>query len=631
MEQQQIKVKFSVTTKLLISVVLLLFTVILFLNISTIFLVTEDKRAYTYQAQSTETILISREFMNKVKRSLDLSRLALGSIDPFKPVQPHQETTIRAMLNNQSEVPFLQLGVLNTNTFEVKTLTHVRGNNWLKDSDLQEEDFKLTAEQIKIATPQLLDHAYSFINVSSVSKTPVIAVLLADIKYKSNNAGLPISVAYTPLNGFGMEGKGSNLTITDREGWVLFDNDPAAFFNKKNISDDALFGIATASKLTAGAQEYESQQTSYLGSYVRPGFDLVVLTRIEKRKAMRATYTLAERYFLLGIMATAGAIIFAILFAKTMTAPLGRLYQATKEVSEGNFNIELKINARDEIGALAGSFVTMSRKIKELIQESIRKVHLENELAIASTVQQTLIPPPKYENDFISIYSQYKSADQCGGDWWGFFGTQDKLCLMIADATGHGLPSALITASARSCVSVLHKLAQEDPEFSFSPGAMLSYANRVVFDAASGKIMMTFFTAVIDFTKKTLTYANAGHNPAWLFKKENDKYSLKSLMSVGQRLGEALDVPGYEEKTVPISPGDILFLYTDGLLEGTNSAGEMYGKSRARRTVEASVGQGPENIINTLMKDFMSHNGTKALDDDISLAVAKILPKGLIT
>ena len=84
---------------------------------------------------------------------------------------------------------------------------------------------------------------------------------------------------------------------------------------------------------------------------------------------------------------------------------------------------------------------------------------------------------------------------------------------MIADATGHGFPSALITAAARSCFSVMHKLAQEDPEFSFSPAAMLSYANRVIYDASLAKIMMTFFIGVIDFSSGKLTYASAGHNP----------------------------------------------------------------------------------------------------------------------
>ncbi|MBI3535338.1 MAG: SpoIIE family protein phosphatase, partial [Deltaproteobacteria bacterium] len=567
MEQQLFNVKFSVTTKLLLSVVLLLIVIILFLNLSTLHLVSEDKRAYVYQSQSTEALLISREFLSRVKRSVDTLRLALGSFDPQKPIMPTHKANINAILNNQSDIAWLSIGFIQTDAPSVKVLVDSQKEGAMQEFEIQASDLKISDELLKVAHAQLLQHGFAFLNLSQIGKTPFLAILLADLKLQTQD-GMPCAIGYISLKGFGVDAKSSNLTITDREGWVLFDNDPTHFFNKKNISDDSLWGIAVKSKLSTGAQEYTHQQIDYLGSYVLPGMDLITLSRIEKRKAMRATYALAERYLLLGLMATAGAIIFAILFAKTMTAPLSRLYQATKEVGAGNFNVDLNIKSKDEIGALSDSFVAMSRKIKELILESIRKVHLENELAIASTVQQTLIPPTKFENERIQISSLYRSADQCGGDWWGFFEAKDKLCLMIADATGHGLPSALITASARSCVSVLNKMAQVDPQFDFSPATMMSFANRAVHEAATGKIMMTFFMAVVDYNKKTLSYANAGHNPVWLFKNNAGKYAFQSLMSKGLRLGEGYDVPAYEEKTVPLSEGDVLFLYTDGILEG---------------------------------------------------------------
>jgi sigma-B regulation protein RsbU (phosphoserine phosphatase) len=199
---------------------------------------------------------------------------------------------------------------------------------------------------------------------------------------------------------------------------------------------------------------------------------------------------------------------------------------------------------------------------------------------------------------------------------------------MISDATGHGLPSALITAAARSCFSVMHKLAQEDPDFTFSPSAMLSYANRVIYDTAMGQIMMTFFVGVVDFKQKTLTYSSAGHNPPWLFKHEGGNYTLKSLAAVGQRLGESRDAPPFEEKSMSIDPKDILFLYTDGLTEGKDAGGEMYGKKRVRKMVEANLSAGPETVVKNLIADFLKHNGEKPLDDDVTIATAMILGTG---
>lgn len=628
MEQQQIKVSFSLGTKLLFSVVSLLVIVIAFLNASTIVLLTKDKRAYTFQSQSTEAVLVGREFVNLVQGAIDTLRLSLASINPSQPVTAQQVNALQSVLRNQTSVMAVDLQLVDVNTGELTALAHSASEASLEQVGFKPEELALPVDLTGARINELLEKGYSLVHLNQVGKSPLLAVVLADVNLKNHPQGLPISIGWVSLRGMGSEVKGSRVTVADRGGWVLFDSDPAALLTQTQILGDPLFQAAVKNPLANGAQEYDHDGTKLLGSYVKPGLDLVVLTRTEWRKAMRATYAMTEKFVLLGLMAVGAAVIFAILFAKRLTAPIQNLYTATREVASGNFEVNLEAKSRDEIGALTGSFVAMSRKINDLIQESMQKVVLENELAIASTVQQTLIPPPKFRNDFIDISSHYQAASQCGGDWWGFFGVDRKICVMIADATGHGLPSALITASARSCFSVMHKLAQEDPEFSFSPGAMLAYANRVVHDAASGQIMMTFFTGVIDFEAGTLTYASAGHNPPWLFTKENGKYALKSLTAIGQRLGESRDVPIYEEKTVSIQPSDVLFLYTDGIMEGKSLNGEMYGKKRVRKLVEGQIDKGPDQVLKTLVGDFLQHNDGKSLDDDITLAVARITQLG---
>src|SRR6185436_18226031 len=155
--------------------------------------------------------------------------------------------------------------------------------------------------------------------------------------------------------------------------------------SRDNISSYPLFLTAKSSKVTNGVQEFDYSGTHFLGSYLNPGLNLIVLTKAEWRRAMKATYQLIEKFFLLGSMSVGAAIVFAILFSKTLTAPLARLYNATKEVAKGNFLLELEEGGGDEIGALSTSFNSMSKKIGELIKESMEKVHLENELAIAST------------------------------------------------------------------------------------------------------------------------------------------------------------------------------------------------------------------------------------------------------
>jgi serine phosphatase RsbU (regulator of sigma subunit) len=165
-----------------------------------------------------------------------------------------------------------------------------------------------------------------------------------------------------------------------------------------------------------------------------------------------------------------------------------------------------------------------------------------------------------------------------------------------------------------------------ESNYELNPSQMLSLANRVVYDSAHGKIMMTFFVAVLDFDAHALQFASAAHNPPWLFSKNADgTYKMSSLVAKGQRLGEARDGESYESKTIEFKQGDTLFLYTDGLLEGKNLAQEQYGKKQARKILESVMNKEPTQVLNELVLDFMSFNEGKALDDDVTLVLARIL------
>jgi sigma-B regulation protein RsbU (phosphoserine phosphatase) len=626
-EQQEPRVSFSVGTKLLISVVVILTTIIVFLNISAIFLLREDKRAYVYEAQSTAAGLAGTQFVTIVGHQLDTLRLSLASINPVKPVTPLQQSAFQAVVDNQNELLGVTLALVDGKTGSLRPLSRAIRAKELEAEKLTPQALELPAASVLHVVPELLQNSYAFLNISKPGEIPLLAVLVADLNLRSNPTGLPVAVGLAPLKAFASQLPNLALTIATRAGDVLFDTDPTVQYSRKSAGDDPLHKAAVGSALANGALEFDAVGNHYLGSYGNPGYGLIVSTRTEWKKALKATYALIQDFIILGTIAVGVAIIFAIFFSKTLTAPINRLYQATRQVAQGNFDLRLDIRSRDEIGALTTSFNTMSHQIRDLIKEQAEKITLQNELTIASTVQQTLIPPETFHHPKIQIRSHYQAAAQCGGDWWGFFGVGNKFAIMIADATGHGIPSALITASARSCFSVLNKIAQEDEDFSFSPSAMLSYANRVVYDASLGQIMMTFFVAVVDFDERTLTYSNAGHNPPWLYKRRSDGFKLMSLTLEGSRVGENRDTDTFLEKTVPLKSGDMLFLYTDGLMEGKDLTGRMYGKKRVREVVDGALPHGPSRVISDLMADFRKHNEGKPLDDDVTLAVCRLFPE----
>ena len=139
---------------------------------------------------------------------------------------------------------------------------------------------------------------------------------------------------------------------------------------------------------------------------------------------------------------------------------------------------------------------------------------------------------------------------------------------------------------------------------------------------------MTFFVGVLDFSAGTLTYSSAGHNPPWLFTGGNPA-TLKSLAVIGPRLGERLDERNFKEQQIAIGVGDVVFLYTDGILEGKNAEGtDMFGKRRTLAALKAGAPQGPKAMLETMMSTFATFNGEKEFDDDVTLATVTILKTG---
>jgi len=618
MEQQQFGIKLSLSTKLLTSIVVLIVVAIGGISASSIVILGRDKKAYTYQMQSKEAVLAGREFSSLVQQTTSTLRLVLSSIGLGMTQVTEIESRLRRVIENQDLIKSVDYALLDGS--ELK---------FIGSFSIDEQRFELSTDQKIRAVSELRELGFAFVNVSSAGAGRAIAVMIVDQSIRDRAA--PVAVGYIRLEGWGTEFVSPGVTLTDRKGWVLYDGDSLQSLRKGNVGIDPLFAAAASSTANSGAIEFDSEEgRHFVGSYYRAGLGLNVLNRNEWGKVMSSAYAITEKFILIGVLGIGVAVVFSIVFAHSLSSPLLALYDATREVSRGNFKLDLSVKTQDEIGALTRSFQMMASKILGLIDERLKQAHLENELAIASTVQQTLIPVESFSDECFRIESYYRSAAECGGDWWSFFGVGNRICVMISDATGHGLPSALITAAARSCFSVISKIAQEDVDFSFSPAAMLNYANRVVYESARGKIMMTFFIGFIDLDQMKLTYSSAGHNPPWLFRKDSDgSYKLKSLTAKGQRLGEYRENEQFEEHTVDVGVGDQLFLYTDGITEGKNEQGEMFGKKRVRRAVEQGLPQGPRAVLDILVEEFLAHNGAKQFDDDVSLAVLELLREAI--
>ncbi len=376
---------------------------------------------------------------------------------------------------------------------------------------------------------------------------------------------------------------GTDARIVNREGKVLFDTRDASATGREIDLNDPLFQAARQSPVSIGTLEYRpTDGEARLGTYVLPGFNVMILNSIKFRDAMRGTYMLLERMLLVGLVLLGIALVVVVLFSLKITQPLKELTRATQVISQGDFNLTLNETATDEIGHLSRSMNRMSEKIKVLLQESIDKVRIEQELAIASNLQHRLIPPSELDQSRYTLLSHYQSAAECGGDWWGFIETDRHLMIMISDATGHGLPPAMLTAVTHGCFSAIRQMCIEEQSDLLTPALMLKMANQVILESGKGEINMTMFIALIDLEKQTLTYSNAGHHSPWIIRRAGDreKARFETLRGMGSRLGEATQFEPSEDATLSWGNDDALFLYTDGLLENTGKDDLPFGKRR---------------------------------------------------
>ncbi|MCM8796790.1 MAG: SpoIIE family protein phosphatase [Candidatus Omnitrophica bacterium] len=314
---------------------------------------------------------------------------------------------------------------------------------------------------------------------------------------------------------------------------------------------------------------------------------------------------------------------------------------------KGVINIQDKINnqtfnQRDiEYAEVIASSVALALSNIDLIQEKIKKTQMEHELKLASSVQAMLLSRQDPEYEAIKLASFYDSATETGGDWYGYLEDRNsqKLTILIGDVSGHGVAAALITAVMDSFFKTVEVLKERHLVVNhnqilyepLSPANILRLLNKIIFDIGARKIGVTFFVSTFDFKEKTITFANAGHNPPYLYRPiitEDDfavgiKRNLNVLISKGIRLGDESEVD-FEERKMKIKEGDLLFWFTDGVVDMEDSKREIFGEKRLEKILVDSANLEVSQIKEIILNNLYNFLGGREKKDDIAFIVGKI-------
>ena len=361
--------------------------------------------------------------------------------------------------------------------------------------------------------------------------------------------------------------------------------------------------------------------------YVVLGYSLDSIERFaaaSRRERDQAQLRTVGRTALVGGLFALLGVILAIIQGLGFSKPLERLASRATEIAAGDLESRVEIRSRDEIGALATSFNHMADQLVILLQETAEKATIEKELEVARTIQETLVPGPEpVEHRGLRFAGFFQPASHCGGDWWTYQILDDgKLLLVIGDVTGHGVPSAMITATAKSACDVASNVYRAR----LGPAALLSIMNEAILASARRKFVMTCFASIYDPENRSLTFANAGHNFPYLYRASSaERGGFTSLMARGNRLGDVAD-SRYEERRIALEAGDMLIWYTDGIVECQGTGGDEYGEKRFRAAIKeveelgSDVGGARDQLIARAYKFY----GQVPRADDITLVIGRV-------
>ena len=242
--------------------------------------------------------------------------------------------------------------------------------------------------------------------------------------------------------------------------------------------------------------------------------------------------------------------------------------------------------------------------------ELVRNRLVSRELEIAKTIQRSLLPKSMPRLSGYGLAGFCESAHQVGGDFYDVIKiNDDALLLIIADVMGKGIPAAMFAA-------ILRSLLRAVPEWMSQPAALLARVNRLLFEELSGVDM--FITAqlvYVDSRNRRITAASAGHCPALLSLDADG--GVKSISPEGLPLG-ILPETSFLNQTESLPRNSRVLLYTDGLTEARNSAGEFFGQDRLVKWFKRSSNakKGAEELKDDLAAELLAFQSTSSLNDD---------------
>jgi sigma-B regulation protein RsbU (phosphoserine phosphatase) len=324
------------------------------------------------------------------------------------------------------------------------------------------------------------------------------------------------------------------------------------------------------------------------------------------------------------VMMAISAAVAARLLARRISHPITELAHATTEIARGDLDYRVTVKARDEVLSLVNGFNKMTTELKEnkqnLIAAATREAQVARDFEIARQVQVSLFPTTLPNIPRWQLAGICRTARVVGGDYYDIFEVAPGMVLVAqGDVSGKGIGAALTMASIHAIVRS-SGLAGADVRPSEMPSRLVEKLNRYLLASRTPEMFVTLFVGVLDCAQDTLWYVNCGHPPAMVLR---SPVGTPKMLDIGGTILGFTDRVTYDLGRTKIEAGETLVLFSDGVTEAANPAGEMFGEVRIGSVLAECQGRSAIDTMHGILGAVEEFIAGAEHADDISIMVVR--------
>lgn len=308
-------------------------------------------------------------------------------------------------------------------------------------------------------------------------------------------------------------------------------------------------------------------------------------------------------------------IVVYFLIKKLVVDNMAKINRSLAKITSGNLDTVVDVRTNEEFASLSDDINSTVLTLKRYIAEAAARI--DKELEFAKTIQHSAIPtvfPPYPGHSEFDIYAAMDTAKEVGGDFYDFyFVGENKLGFLIADVSGKGIPAAMFMMTAKTIIKGYAESGKSVDE-------VFTIANEKLCESNEAGMFVTAWFGVLDLLTGKVEFVNAGHNPPLVRHKDSTFDYLKSKPSF---VIAGMEGMKYRRNEFFLSPGDEIYLYTDGVTEATDSENRLYGEERLVRFLNTLHGLSGEEICHAVKADVADFVGDAPQFDDITMLYLK--------